>query len=122
MRTITIALLVAGFLATLGFMIYAGEPERLSWWPLVAPFAGWVGVPYAVLYLASRRSPSTSGSRAVLLLGAAAVSGFGILMLYEAFIAHPDAQSGIVLIFIPLYQLAGLIPLLLVARLLARRS
>lgn len=43
-------------------------------------------------------------------------------MFYEAFIAHPDAQSGIVLIFIPLYQLAGLIPLLLVARLLARRS
>ncbi|MDH4030083.1 MAG: hypothetical protein OEU49_04465 [Chromatiales bacterium] len=122
MRRATLAVLICGFLTTLGFMFHAGEPQRLSWWPLFVPFAAWAGVPYALVYAASRRGPATTASHAVVFLSALAVSGFSALMLYQAFIAHPDAQSGIVLLFIPFYQVLGLLPLLWVARVLARRG
>lgn len=122
MKRATLAVLTGGFLISLGFMFYAGEPGRGSWWPLFVPFAAWAGLPYALIYAVSRRGPATRASSAVVLLSALAVSGFGALMLYEAFIAHPDAQSGIVLIFIPFYQVLGLLPLLWIARWLARRG
>jgi hypothetical protein len=114
--------LILGFLTSIAFMIHAGEPRILSWWLLFFPFAAWTLVPYALVVQAARRQPASRSSQTVLLFAAAALLAFGSFTLYEAFVAHLDAQSGIVFVFLPLYELVGLVPLLWVARVLARRS
>jgi len=118
----TLTVLLLGFLTTLGFMLYAGEPSKSTWWLFFVPFAGWAGAPYAITGLAVRRSAASRASQVVLLLTAIALTGFGCSMLYTAFVTHIDAQSGIVFVFLPVYQLMGLVPLLLIAQHLARRA
>jgi FtsH-binding integral membrane protein len=115
-------ILLLGVLTTLGFMVHAGEPSSPSWWLLFVPFAGWVSVPYAVVALAVRRQPVVRSSQVVLLIAAIALATFGGYTLYGAFVTHIDAQSGIVFVFLPLYQLVGLVPLLWIAQSLARRG
>ncbi len=54
----------------------------------------------------------------VLLLAAALVSSSSAALLYRAFVTHLDAQSGIVFLSLPFWQLIGFVPFLLLALLL----
>ncbi len=119
---ITLALLTVGAVATLGFMAYAGEPGRASWWLFALPFAAWTLMPYALVAAEARRHPSNRGSLSLLSVAAALLSGLSIVLLYLAFVAQPDAQSGLVLLFLPLWQSFGLLPFLAASRFLARRG
>jgi len=116
-----LVLLLVGASTTLGFMIYAGDPSRVWWWFFFLPFAGWALLPYAVVGAAARWRPFNGASRSVLCVAAALLSGISILGLHSAFVAYPDAQSGLVLVFLPLWQLVGLSPFVVVSRYLARR-
>lgn len=119
----TYVTLLAGASATLGFMAYAGaEPAGLAWWLSLLPFAAWALLPYALLAAAAHRRPANLASRSVVCAAAALLSGFSILVLYSAFVTHLDPQSAVVFVFLPLWQLIGLLPLLVVSRLLARRG
>jgi SNF family Na+-dependent transporter len=113
-------LLFVGAATTLGFMGYAGEPTSALWWLLSLPFAAWTLLPYALVASEARRHASNRGSLSLLGLAAALLSGSSIVLLYLAFVAQPDAQSGLVLVFLPLWQLVAMLPFLGVSRLLAR--
>ena len=119
---ITRVLLFVGAATTLGFMAYAGEPTSASWWLFALPLAAWTLLPYALVASGTRRHPSTRGSLSLLSWTAALLSGSSIALLYLAFVAQPDAQSGLVLVFLPLWQSVALLPFLGVPRVLARRG
>jgi len=109
------AFLVVGLFATLGFMGRAGETEEVYWWLLVGPLGAWVGFPYAVVAMTTRR---VSGARVslVLLLGVSvAVVVSTTAILWSAFVTDEDAQSGRLFLILPVYQLAVWGPSALVA-------
>jgi hypothetical protein len=118
----TDASLYVGAVVSLVAMIHAGEPHRLHWWPMFAIASAWVLLPYAIVWQEARRRTGRPGPCVVLLVAAITLTVFSALVLYGAFIAHPDPQSGLVFIFIPLYQLLGLVPFFILARYLAKRS
>ncbi len=82
---------------------------------------GWALIPYALVVVATHREPSNLGSSSVLGVAAVLLSGASIVLLYLAFIANPDPQSGLVLVFLPLWQSLALLPFLGLSRFLARR-
>lgn len=117
----TDASLYIGAVVSLVFMIHAGEPGRLYWWPMFAIASAWVLLPYAIVWQEARRRTGQTGPCIVLLIAATALTVFSAIALYGAFIAHPDPQSGLVFIFIPLYQVLGLVPFFIFERYLAGR-
>ncbi len=122
LRRVTLIFLSVGAVATLGFMVYAGEPGRASWWLFFLPFAAWALVPYALVCAETRRHPANLGSLSLLNAATVLLSGSSVVLLYLAFVAQPVAQSGLVFIFLPVWQAVGLLPFLAVARILARRG
>ena len=118
---VILVLLLVGVTTTLGFMGYAGDPTRPGWWLFFLLFGAWALLPYGVVAIAARQRPANRASDSVLCLAATLLSGLGILALYSAFVAHLDPQRGLVLVFLPLWQLLGLLPFLVVSRYLARR-
>jgi hypothetical protein len=122
MELVIDSFLYVGVVLSLVVMIYAGEPHRLYWWPMFLIASAWVLLPYAIVWQEARRRMAQPGPRVVLLVAAIALTVFSAIVLYGAFIAHPDPQSGLVFIFIPLYQLLGLVPFFILARYLAKRS
>ena len=101
-------------------MLYAGEPENPGWWLGFAGFAAWMLLPYAIASYMTHRLGGHPSARMVLLVTALGVSLSSTWLLYEAFIRHIDAQSGIVFAVLPMYQLIGLVPLVAIASWLAR--
>ncbi len=75
----------------------------------------WVSVPW--IYVALIAALTKHKSKLIALLVAAVIAGaFGVGVIIDAFYFHIDAQSGLVFIFIPLWQLIFLVaisPLLL---------
>ena len=84
------AALAVGAVATLGFMVYAGQPESAVWFLGMLPFAAWALAPYGVLG-------------------------------WQAFVVEPDAQSALLFVFLPLWQLVYAVVVTAVARGLAAR-
>jgi hypothetical protein len=58
----------------------------------------------------------------VLLVGAIALLLVNTAVLYWAFVAEPDPQSGLIFIFLPLYELVGLLPFVVFAVRIHRRA
>lgn len=122
LQRITNLLLFGGALITLGFMARAGDPTQPAWWIFLPVFGAWAVLPYVVAGWVARWRPATPGSHAVLAIAAALLTGFGVFALYQAFVTHLDPQSAIVLVYLPIWQLVGLFPLLALSRVLARRG
>jgi hypothetical protein len=118
----TLALLAVGVSVTLGFMVHAGAPARPAWWLLFVPFAAWGIAPYAAVAVAARRARGSRAPAWVLFLAAALLVASSAALLYDAFVRHLDPQSGLVFLFLPLLQVAGLAPFLLFARALRRKA
>jgi len=128
-----LAVLLLGALVTLGFMLHAGSPDRPLWWIGFLPFGAWGVLPFGLLafsILARRgwmggwlRGSARGGPAASLLLVAAILlTGVSTFLLYQAFIAEPDAQSGIVFVFLPIWQIVAMLPFILGAQSLRRRA
>lgn len=109
-------------MVTLACMLYAGEPRRPRWWLGFAPFAAWALLPFLVAGILSFRLRGSPASRRVLLAAAGLLTASTCWLLYVAFIDQPDAQSGLVFLFLPLWQLVGLLPIGLLAAALGSRS
>jgi hypothetical protein len=116
------ALLAAGSVITLGFMVYAGRPSSLGWFVQIAPFAIWAFAPFAGGALACR-SVRCSPRAVAIVAAAAGLLTFGTaLLLYRSFVVAPDAQSGLLFLFLPLWQALALAPFILFAVRSARTS
>lgn len=117
------ATIAIGIVVTLWFMLRAGTGNSVGQWLLAIPFAVWVAVPYAIAGVAVRWLRGSPRSQAVLLFTAIVLTSTAIFLLYQSFVASGvDAQSALVFVFLPLWQVIGLAPFLFVAFLLRRRN
>jgi hypothetical protein len=82
----------------------------------------WCLSPYALLALALRRPWKSTEAVLVAFATTIAVSGFALYIYTVAFFVKPDAQSGLVFLFIPLWQWIGALVGLGVAWLIERRT
>ena len=100
------AVAVAGGLFTLGLMLYASDPgdTGLSQWAVVLPFAVLAVSPYLVLARLARGLKHDVAKSRVLLIVALLVTLPAIWFYIQGFIVEPDAQSGLLFVFLPIYQ------------------
>lgn len=115
------AALAVGALATLGFMVYAGRPESAVWFLGMLPFAAWALAPYGVLGMQVRRHAGSARASGVLLVASLLLSAASVFLLWQAFVVEPDAQSALVFVFLPLWQLVYAVIVSAVARGIAAR-
>lgn len=101
---LTLFVLAVDMIVTVGFMLRAGEPSKIWWWPLAIGFLIWTLLPYAVFAYLAWRFRARFAPSLTLFVGTLVVSGLSIFSLYDAFVAHLDPQSGLVLLVLPLLQ------------------
>ena len=96
-------------LALASIMVQAGEPTSLEWWALFIPFFAWSIAPLAVPLLLPLRSW-------LIVLGTGAIAAHG-WYTYEQQMFGPGARStsGIVFVFLPIYQWLAVFILLTLA-------
>jgi len=100
----TYVLLAVGLAATASFVFCNGRPGELAWWRSALGFFAWAAAPFVAVAVMNVFLAGTLTGRVTLLLTALAIAVGGLCVLVQAFVIHPDAQSGIVLIFLPLCQ------------------
>jgi hypothetical protein len=104
-----------GALLGLGFLLDAADLGRPERWPVLGAFALWTLAPWALLAWAAQRLRARGRAARVLLLAAALLAAASAFLLHQTFVVHPDPQSPIALVFLPLYQLVALAPFLALA-------
>ncbi|MFI4921332.1 MAG: hypothetical protein ACHQAZ_06800 [Gammaproteobacteria bacterium] len=100
-------------------LLDSGTPANLSEWIVNIPwFIGQI-LPYAFMSIGIWKFREMFGLLMLVASGAALLTGFAIYDFMNAVILHPDAQSALLFIFIPLYQCC-LFALIFVAALAVR--
>ena len=108
-KTATQATLGCGALVTIAALAHAGGGAS----SLLSGFTIWPLLPYAVL-LASSAFASTSGRALAAFIVSLLAAGFALLVYGDALFGHTSSMSGLVFVFIPLYQLIVAVILLAV--------
>jgi hypothetical protein len=116
------ALFAVGSLITLGFMVYAGRPSSLGWFVGIAPFAIWVMAPFAGGAVVCRAVRSSPRSLAIVSVAAGLLACGTAVLLYHGLVVAPDAQGGLLFLFLPLWQALALTPFVVIALRVARRE
>jgi hypothetical protein len=104
MRSATLFMIWVGAAATLAALTYAGDLSK----PI--PFIGftiWTLLPYYAFFILMRRPPIALS--ALIHVCVMLAIAFGLLGYYAVVFGRPDAQNGLVFLFVPLYQLAAAI-------------
>lgn len=114
------ALLAIGAVTTLGFMLYAGEPDVPLWWPVALVIAAWCVVPYGVLARTSRRMADDRLAAWTIVAVSALWTLIAVATLYTTFITYSDAQGGLVFLFLPIWQAIVAVPFLAAYRFFVR--
>ncbi|MBE9030288.1 hypothetical protein IQ266_11150 [filamentous cyanobacterium LEGE 11480] len=117
---ITYAILAAGTLINIGFMLYAGEPDQLWWWPFFIALATWSLFPYGTVITVFYWLRQKPKSQLLLTLAAVLLTGSTAFLLHESLIANPDPQSGLVFVVLPVYQWIAILPLMVIVSWLQR--
>jgi hypothetical protein len=108
LRTATLQIAALGSALTAGLTLYLGfyqNEERWSVLPLLAGFLIWGVLPYCVLLWGAAVLTHSRVSAIVVLITTVIELIAGAVFYCDAFFIHPDAQSALVFIFIPFYQL-----------------
>ncbi len=104
--TISQLLTTLAGLSTVGFVCYQADLSSVAGSLLSPVFFGlmllWVCLPYILLHLWLTQEPARN-QKFILALETAAIlfSGYAY---FDAFFVHIDAQSGLIFIFLPLWQ------------------
>lgn len=85
-------------------------------------FAGWAMAPFALAWVAAAKVKTILAAQ-LIVLAAAVAAGLSVAVYWPTFVdnAKPDAQDGLVLLFVPIYQLAGIALAVVAANFVARR-
>jgi hypothetical protein len=108
LRNVLRAVLGFSMLATAAIFFYAIDLKEIMA-IIVAPFfAAWCVSPYALLWWRTGGRAIGRVQAGLLLLVATVAAAFGLAVYVQAFyLSKPDAQVGLLFIFIPLWQAAG---------------
>lgn len=107
---IAYAVAAAGAIVTTVLMLYASEPWNtgVGRWATILPFAVLALSPYLVMARLARRFGRDVVKSRALLAVAILVTAPAIFFYVMGFLVEPDAQSGLLFVFLPIYQfLAG---------------
>jgi predicted permease len=104
-----------GAAGTIGFMLFAGDFSTTGNWLFFTGLSAWSAAPYAAMAFVGRAFGAERVPLAIVTGGAVLLVGFAGWVLLSAFFLHPDAQSGLVFLFLPLWQAVLFLPVLLVA-------
>jgi predicted permease len=86
---------------TAGFMLKVCNLKD----PFLLSFLAWACLPFLILAGFGRMNRESSPSLVVVLVTMLAITGASLYMLFRAFVTHPDAQSGLIFVFLPFYQI-----------------
>ena len=119
---ITKTIAIAGGLFSLAIVLIEGDHSSLLMIALGLAFGAWVIAPFALIY---RRAPTFADSiaaGAIVLLAIIIATALSLFAYGTTFIDNPtpDAQDGLLFVFVPLYQLIGASLALFVASWVAR--
>lgn len=106
----TYGIAAAGAIFTLGLVVYASEAWRagLDRWLLVSPFALLAISPYLALWRIARRVRADIVRSRIALAVAVLITAPAVWFYVLGFFVHSDPQSGLLFLFLPVYQfLAG---------------
>lgn len=107
----------------LAFMLYAAGPwdEFAGKLWLLVLFALWNLSPHALAVVFISASVRSRAKTLTVLIGVVMAWLASVAMLLNAFVFRLDAQSGIILVFLPVYTVPILVLALVIGSLLARR-
>ena len=111
---IVIFLSILGAMTTLSLMLYTAKPWTTNFhldWVMVS-FILWALLPYPALSLPMIFVSLSKRALVVYMVFASIAVLGGLFFYFDAMFVHLDPQSAIVFVFIPLYQLAGVIVIL----------
>ncbi len=103
-RNSTFVVLVVAVIITISIIVRAADWATLLLIPVLLGFSAWAMVPYLVLFF-SARLPTSSKVSWVVFCATLVIVCMGVFIYIDAFFVHLDPQSGLVFIFVPLYQL-----------------
>lgn len=112
-----------GALVTLSAQFYpSGFPSPRDLNPFLILIMLWGLFPFLIMFLTSFRFPP--GHRGLPFLAATDLLAVGATgyILWDAFVAHPDAQGGLLFLFLPLWQTAAILVLYGLSRLVGRSA
>jgi len=107
LRLATDVAALMGAAVTAYFMIDNGHPDTPGWWGLFVLFFAWSVSPLVMLTRLVRRHADHPLGAVLLCATAIASVAFGIWALINAFVIHLDPQSGLVFVFLPVWQWAA---------------
>ncbi len=124
LRALTRSVPALAALASAALVIALAETSSAWLVVLAIGFAGWAASPYVLLWATATWWTAGTGPLAIVLGGAIAMAGFAVWVYYQGFVAHPDPQSGLLLLFVPAYQwmAAAIVTVVSVVWSAARRS
>lgn len=117
LRQLTTYIALAGAVATLALAFAAGDRS-----PTMLVFAAWAASPCLAIALLCRRARASRGAAVALFVAALLLPAFAIPIYVHGFFVKPDPQSGLLFVFVPLLQWAGLMPAMLLAAYLESRA
>lgn len=95
---------VFGIITNAYFMIKAGDVGNFVWWIGFAIFFLWASIPFVTLFYLSKKQYHSPLELIPLVIAALMLVFSNSKILYMAFVTHLDPQSGLVFIFLPIYQ------------------
>lgn len=101
------AVAAVGLVFTTVLMLYASEPWNagVSRWAMILPFAALALAPYLVIARLARKIGRDVVKSRALLAVALLVTAPAIFFYVMGFLIEPDPQSGLLFVFLPIYQL-----------------
>lgn len=101
------AVAALGLVFTTALMLYASEPWNagVGRWAVILPFAVLALSPYLVIARLARRFRGDVVKARALLAVAVLVTAPAIYFYVMGFLIEPDPQSGLLFVFLPIYQL-----------------
>ena len=101
---------ILGGLLSLAIVVIKGDHSSLLMIMLGLLFSAWVVAPFALAYRRAGPFADSFTASAVILIATLAITAFSSFAYWMTFVNNPapDAQDGLVFLFVPLYQLIGI--------------
>lgn len=115
LRWVSLIAPAVGAAGSIGFMLFVGDFDGVGSWLFFAGLAAWTAAPYAAMAAIGRAFRAEPVPLAIVTGGMLLCIGLGAWILIGAFILYPDAQSGLVFLFIPFWQALLFLAVLLIA-------